>query len=210
LSNPALLIPFKAARSKSRLSPVLGPDARRELAYFLLDGVLRTVCSAGLGRLCYVVSSDAEARDRAKLAGVSFLGEPRDSGVNGAVRYGIGRLKTRDAFMVIPSDLALLRPADIDLALRLWVNDSLVIAPSSLFNGTNLLIFPRRMSPFLSYDDDSFWNHIAAGARLGLRTVVLTQRRLVFDVDTPTDAKELMHLRINTEAAKFLRKSLAK
>jgi len=210
MKTPVILIPFKRARFKSRLSPVLDAQPRKKFAFLLLDVVLRTIRDAGLGEMCYVVSSDPQAKVHAKDAGASCLIEGQDSGVNGAIRFGVQSMKGCEAFMVIPSDLALLAASDIHHALKLWRKDTLVIAPSSSFNGTNLLIFPRRMTSQLSYDDDSFWNHLAAGARLGLRTVVLTQKGLVFDVDTPIDARELMRLRSNTAAAKFLRKSLAK
>jgi 2-phospho-L-lactate guanylyltransferase len=210
MKAPAVLVPFKGDRYKSRLSPVLGPGQRRKLAYLLLGGVLRNICEAGLRRRCYVISSDPEAGARARRAGVSFLRESKSSGVNEAVKLGMRRLKGREKFMVIPSDLVLLSPSDIKHALGFDRKASLVIAPSSSFNGTNLLLFSRRMRSQLSYDDNSFWNHLAAAARLGLRTVVLTRRGLVFDVDTPEDAEELVNLRINTAAARFLRKSLAK
>ncbi|MDG6901434.1 MAG: 2-phospho-L-lactate guanylyltransferase [Nitrososphaerota archaeon] len=210
MKAPAVLVPFKGGLYKSRLSPVLDAGQRREFAYLLLDGVLETVRKAVVGRRCYVVSSDPEAQETARRAGVQFLREQSRTGVNGAVRFAVRRLRAGESFVVIPSDLALLSPGDVRKALGFGRIAQLVIAPSSSFNGTNLLLFPRRMATALSYDDDSFWNHLAAGARLGLRTVVLTQKGLVFDVDTPADAEELARSRINTGAARFLRKSLAK
>jgi len=210
MKTPVILVPFKGERHKSRLSSVLGAEKRTKLAYLLLDGVLRSVAKAGLRSRCYVVSADPKAGTRAHRLGVQFVREPSASGVNGAVRLGVERLKGRETFVVIPSDLGLLSSSDIKRAIGFCREASVVIAPSSSFNGTNLLLFPKRMAPLLSYDDNSFWNHLAAAAKLGLRTVVLTQRGLVFDVDTPADAEELVRLRVNTAAARFLRKSLAK
>lgn len=165
---------------------------------------------AGLGRRCHVISSDPEAGARARAAGVSFIREAGSSGVNGAVRLGVRRLKLKSEFVVIPSDLALLSPPDILHSLGFGGRASVVIAPSASFSGTNLLLFPRRMGPLLSYDEDSFWNHLATAAKLGLKTVVLTRRGLLFDLDTPEDANELLRLRVNNAPARFLRKSLAK
>jgi len=171
---------------------------------------LRSVVKAGLGRRCYVISPDPAAGDRARRLGVRFLRESAASGVNGAVRVGMRHLKGADTFVVIPSDLPLLSPSDITWALGFVPSASVVVVPSSSFSGTNLLLFPRRMGPLLSYDDNSFWNHLAAAARLRLRTAVLTQRNLVCDIDTREDAEDLVRLHINTGAARFLRKSLAK
>ena len=203
---PAVLIPFKGAEFKSRLSPVLGKAQRREFAYLLLADLLRTLRKAGLTRQSYVISSDLGARETVDRFGVSFMLEPKARGVNSAVRFGMGRLKGRDRFMVLPSDLAMVSVADLRLALALGRELSLVIAPSSSFNGTNLLLFPRRMERSLSYDNDSFWNHVAAAAGLGLRTAILTRRGLVFDVDTPADARALAESKTSSGAARYLRR----
>ena len=203
---PAVLVPFKGSRYKSRLAPILETERRKELAYLLLDDLLRTIQKAGLSRRCYVISSDSKARAFATRRGASFILERRASGVNGAVRMGVRRLKGEDRFLVLPSDLAMLSARDIEGALKAGCDAALVIAPSSSFNGTNLLLFPRRMASELSYDNNSFWNHLAAAARLRLRTAVLTSRGLVFDLDTPSDAREVADSRLNTSAAKLLRK----
>jgi 2-phospho-L-lactate guanylyltransferase len=210
LKTPALLVPFKGSGYKSRLTPILLADQRKEFAHLLLRDLLKTVEGAGLERHCYVISSDPEAKRATNSVGASFILETKAKGVDSAVRLGVRKLTGRERFMVIPSDLATLSRADLNYALELGHALPFVIAPSSSFNGTNLLLFPRRMVTSLSYDNNSFWNHLKGAARLGLPTAVLTRRGLLFDLDTPADAEELVNLRTNTAAARFLRKSLAK
>jgi len=206
MSAPAVLVPFKGAEFKSRLSPILDEEGRKEFAYLLLTDLLQKVREAGLHQQSHVVSPDLSAKGIAAKFGASFMLEPRARGVNSAVRFGMRMLKGRDRFMVLPSDLAMVTVADIRAALEIGRDLDLVIAPSSSFNGTNLLLFPRRMARLLSYDNNSFWNHLAAAARLGLSTAVLTKKGLVFDLDTPADARELAESKTRSRAARYLRR----
>ena len=207
---PAVVIPFKAEGHKSRLSPRLGPDERRQVAYLLLTGTLDTVRRAGMGGLCFVVSPDPEAQRLARRKGVKFIMEPRAAGVNSAVRLALRRLLTARRFVVIPSDLPLLVAREIRDAVRLGETFDVVIAPSSSFNGTNLLLFRRDRPPRLSYDMDSFWNHLGDAARKGLTTAVFASGGVVFDLDSPADIEQLRRAAPRSPVAAYIRKSLAK
>lgn len=210
MKAPAIVVPFKGAGYKSRLSPIMDAKERRGLALLLLADLLKTIGRAGLGKQCYVVSSDPSARQAARTAEVSFISEPRARGVNSAVRLAARKLPRRERFMVVPSDLAMLSVPELRCALEEGNEFPLVIAPSSSFNGTNLLLFPRRMAASLSYDNNSFWNHLGAAARLRLRTAVITKKGFVFDLDTPAEADQLAASRTNSRAAKFLRRRVAR
>jgi len=206
MKPPAILVPFKGTQHKSRLGPILGQAERIECAFLLLEDTLSTVRRAGLSRQCYVVSSEERAREVSKRAGARFIREKRSLGVNSAVRLGVRTLRGANQFVVLPSDLAMLTVPDLEVALGLAKEGWTVIAPSSSFNGTNLMIFPKRMTRWLSYDDNSFWNHLASAARTNLRTAVLTSSGLVFDLDTPADAMRLSKSKTRSKAASFLRR----
>ncbi|MDV3244395.1 MAG: 2-phospho-L-lactate guanylyltransferase [Nitrososphaerales archaeon] len=208
MNEPAIVIPFKGRGYKSRLSPVLDATRRRRLAYLLLEGVLEAVGRAGLSRRCFVISSDPEVRGLASVFGASFVAESRASGVNSAVRLAVRRAGKFERFVVLPSDLPFLSSSDVTVAVELGEQKELVISPSWSFNGTNLLLFSKRRTPALSYDDNSFWNHLASAARRGLSTAVLTRPGILFDLDSPADVEELLRLRPRTSAARFLRESL--
>jgi 2-phospho-L-lactate guanylyltransferase len=210
MKTPAILIPFKGGGYKSRLSPILSSDERRRVAYLLLKGTLRVVRRAGMQARCYVVSSDSAATSAARAEGASFVDEVRSTGVNGAVRLAVIGLPRFERFMVIPSDLPLLQPSDLQRAEELGWSVPLVISPSSSFSGTNLLLFSRRRAPALSFDNNSFWNHLASAASKRLRTAVFTSRGVLLDLDTPADVEELFGLGINTRMVRFLRKSFGK
>jgi 2-phospho-L-lactate guanylyltransferase len=206
LKRLAVLIPFKAKGAKSRLARTLGSAQRQELSELLLRSVLGALKGAGLAQQSCLVSSDPAALAIARDFGARSVREPRDEGVNAAVEWGMAKVSEADDFMVVPSDLPLLRPAEVRLALELKDSSAqIVISPSRAFDGTNLLIVSRSHLIPLRYDDDSFWNHIAEGSRRGLSVRVVTSLGFVFDVDTPRDFSELAGLRINTPVARFAR-----
>ncbi|MDV3294062.1 MAG: 2-phospho-L-lactate guanylyltransferase [Nitrososphaerales archaeon] len=207
MKGPAIIIPFKGQDHKSRLAPMLDEPLRRELACLLLRGVLRAVKQAGLQRRCFVVSSDPSAGKMARRSGASFVTEEKDAGVNSAVRAGLREAHEFERLIVIPSDLPHLSPEDVNSALELGEAKEFVIAPSRAFNGTNLLFFTRARPPQLSFDQNSFWNHLASAASRGLSTGVLTRQGILFDLDSPDDVGQMVSLGLNAEATRFIRRS---
>ncbi len=210
MKGTAIVVPFKGRDHKSRLAPMLDELHRKELAYLLLRGVLRAVERAGLHERCFVVSSDPAAGIVALDVGASFVREPKDAGVNSAVSVGLKQARAFERFLVIPSDLPHISPDDLSYALKIGEAKEFVIAPSWSFNGTNLLLFREASAPRLSFDRNSFWNHLAGAARRGLPTAVLCRQGIMFDLDSPDDVKEMLRLGLNAEATSFIRRSSRK
>ncbi|HYC27021.1 MAG TPA: hypothetical protein VEB67_03265, partial [Nitrososphaerales archaeon] len=134
--------------------------------------------------------------------------EPSDSGVNNAVRFGMEALGG-GGFLVLPSDLPYLAASDIHslLASRDGGAD-VVISPSAAFDGTNAYLFSSKDEVPLSYDDDSFWNHVEGVGAAGLKLSVSTRRGLVNDVDSVDDLRLLAKSNRRTESAKIARRAL--
>ena len=209
MTGLAILIPVKSSDIKSRLTSVLSEPQRRELARLFLLDVLGAVRGAGLLKACHVVSADDMTLNLADRMGAGAIRESGDSGVNAGVALGISRAKGADDILVVPSDLPLLRPTDIVrlLALRAAGLD-VVVTPSLAFDGTNALAFSRSSHLPLSYDDDSFWNHLAAAGRKGLSVGVYSARTVMFDVDTPRDLRLLAQATARSRSAAFARRTL--
>lgn len=210
MNRTAVLIPFKADRRKSRLSRVLDPNQRRRLAELMLFDVLRIFRKAGLLPRCHVVTSDKKVLALARRLGARTIVESRDEGVNAAIGMGVRTLgKDRD-FMVVPSDLPLLAPDELKTALTLKRSFACVISPSRSFDGTNLLIFSGKAAPALSYDSDSFWNHLSGAARKGLSLAVYCGEGVLSDVDTPEDLRALSRTRKRIPSVEFAKEALKK
>ena len=199
---------MKSSGAKSRLSSVLSRSERQELESLLLSGVLRALSEAGLLAATHVVSSDPEILHLAARLGAGTVKEARDEGVNAAVETGVGALGRPQKVLVLPSDLPLLRASQLRHILSLSEVLQAVIAPSVSFNGTNALLFPPRVGLPLSYDDDSFWNHMRACGRKGLSVGVVSDHGLTFDLDSPKDLRKLTRAGANTPAVAFARRVL--
>jgi len=204
----AVLVPVKSSGAKSRLSPVLSRVERQELESLLLSGVLGAIREAGLLSATYVVSSDPEILQLATRTGASIVREARDEGVNAAVEAGVSALDSPPRVLVLPSDLPLLLASQVKHMVALGEMLQVVIAPSTSFNGTNALVFPPKVGLPLSYDNDSFWNHLRASARKGLSVGVVSKPGLTFDLDSPEDLRKLARARSENSAVAFARRTI--
>lgn len=192
MSGLVVIIPVKSSGKKSRLSPVLDEGERRSLSEALLGRVLGALARAGLIGATRVVSSDAPALELAAKAGAVPVPEGADAGVNSAVRAGMSASPEADDYLVLPSDLPLLRGSDVLELVRLrHLGMRVVVSPSAPFDGTNALLFPAAPRFPLSFDRDSFWNHLAAAARLEVPVGVCARKGIMFDVDSPEDLRAL-------------------
>lgn len=209
MSATAVLIPFKAGLRKSRLASVLGPAQRERLSLLMLLDVLGAFRGAGAVGSCHVVSSDMEALALARREGAMTIEESRDAGVNAAVMAGTAALGEGREYFVVPSDLPSLAPREIVAAFELRKRFGCVISPSRAFDGTNLLGFAGGRRPPLSYDSDSFWNHVGGAAASGLSLAVLCAPGFLGDVDSPDDLRALSRSRRTSRAAAFAREAVA-
>jgi 2-phospho-L-lactate guanylyltransferase len=204
----SVIVPVKGGDQKSRLAGVLSRSEREELTRLMLSHVLSVVTEAGLATdSCCVTSSGSMASEAARL-GFRVVSEERDRGVDSAVATAVDSLPGSDSFMVLPCDLPLLQPGELAGAASVQeAGADVVIAPSAKFDGTNLLLFKRDPRIALSYDRDSFWNHLSSAAGKGLRVAVLASDGLTMDLDSKEDVERMVAARINTAPVEFLRKA---
>ncbi|MDG6988462.1 MAG: 2-phospho-L-lactate guanylyltransferase [Nitrososphaerota archaeon] len=193
---------------KSRLSGVLAEGERRELALLFLEEVMAALRDAGLAGSTFVVSSDDGAIRLAGSLGARAVRETADTGVNGAVSAGIGA-SAAPQILVLPTDLPFLQASDLRRIVALREGGAeVVIAPSAAFDGTNALLFPRSVALPLSYDSNSFWNHLSSAAAMGLTVGVCTAQGVMSDIDSPDDLRMLAASRSRSSSAAFARRVL--
>jgi len=198
----------KSSGAKSRLSSILPSEERQELESLLLSGVLGALREAGLLSATHVISSDPLILRLATKSGAGTVREARDKGVNAAVETGVSALGRPLKVLVLPCDLPLLRASQLRHIMSLSKLMQVVISPSTSFNGTNALVFSPNMGLPLSYDNDSFWNHVSASGQRGLSVAVVSKPGLAFDLDSPEDLRKLAHVRANTPAVAFARRAM--
>lgn len=186
-----------------------GPE-RRDLTIAMLTDVLERVKGAKGNNEIMVVSSDGRVLREAAAAGVNFLGERSDRGVNAAVNLAIRATADADGWLVLPSDLPFIRTEDIDEVLWLGREGRIVISPSRRLNGTNALFLGRDFTISLSYDKESFWTHLCRAARQGLPVAVYGQMTMLLDIDSPSDVAAAMKQPGDNRTVKFLRKHFSR
>lgn len=178
------------AEGKSRLAPVLDADARRRLnERFLLSTLDLAKAVVGPARVL-VVSRCADALALARAAGVATLRELGAGGLNAALRQGAVHLARRGAtaLMVLPVDLPLARPADLEALIRLsGRRPGVVIAGDRADTGTNALVVRPPRGIRFRFGPHSRAAHLREARRQGLRAVLVSRPALAFDVDTPAD-----------------------
>jgi 2-phospho-L-lactate guanylyltransferase len=191
------IVPVKSfENAKSRLGTFLDTHERTQLSTFLVE---RTICvlkkSPNIDKII-LVSSDGRVEKLASRYGAIFLREDSDSGVNSAVNKAdeFCIASGAEATLVLPIDLPLMIPEDIDIICKSALADShcMAICPSYKFDGSNVLL--RKPCDIIgtSYDANSYPMHVFAGIRKNIKIRVLFLDRLMIDIDTFQDIKKML------------------
>lgn len=112
----AAVIPMKKLHlAKSRLSNILSPQQRKNLAMYLLDATIKELKESNFISEIIIVSSDKAVKKYSYLNNLKFI-QDFDEGVNHAViladRYCINN--DINANVVIPQDLPFISAKEID------------------------------------------------------------------------------------------------
>lgn len=191
--QPLILIPCKSfATGKSRLSSVLSPDRRGRLCRcFLVNTVYLAAGLVARGQI-HVVSSDSEVAALASELGVGCEGEG-DIDLNSALTCSVAMILAREPenssrdVLILPIDLTRSTAAAITLVIAAQADA--VVVPDRSEQGTNLLRLrgDAALKFRFQYGDDSFSKHRTEADSLGLKTEILRDPLLCFDVDTADD-----------------------
>jgi 2-phospho-L-lactate guanylyltransferase len=218
-SQPSLrvwaAVPFKGpAGSKRRLASLLDDAERERLSLAMLSDVFEALLGAApIERILAVVPhgvqlpGHADARlvvvDEHATCGPS--GEP--GGLNGALRQAqrAAAAGGADTLLIVPADLPILGPDDVEALLRAALGAPVVLAPDHAENGTNALVLspPAALTP--SFGESSFARHRRLAERAGVPFLVVDRPGLALDLDTPADAQSLLASGRDGGAVRLLR-----
>lgn len=196
LERVTAIVPVKGLRDgKSRLNQTIEPGERAELVLTTLRTVLAALTVPPISSRI-VVSPDRGVLHAARLAGAIGLAQVEQAAdaLNGALeqarQYALANVP--QAILVVLGDLPLLAPADIETMIALATHEAMaIIAPDRHETGTNaLLLQPPTALPF-AFGVASCQRHLALANQLGLPATLYQTPGLAFDLDTPTDLREL-------------------
>ncbi|MCS6907304.1 MAG: 2-phospho-L-lactate guanylyltransferase [Anaerolineales bacterium] len=176
---------------KSRLSPVLGREQRRELNRYLLCRTVTVLKGLSQIGVVLVVSRDPEALALARSLGARTLLESRSEGLNQAVLLGtlLAQRSRADAALILPTDLPLLSRAALEtfLSAAQSAQPLVAIAPDRHRRGTNALYLVPPNLPRFCFGENSFQAHCELAMQLCRRCAVIDVPELAFDLDDAED-----------------------
>ncbi|MFV0296957.1 MAG: 5-amino-6-(D-ribitylamino)uracil--L-tyrosine 4-hydroxyphenyl transferase CofH [Hyphomicrobiaceae bacterium] len=188
------VVPVKAlSAAKQRLAPALAAEPRRRLVMAMLEDVLATLSRVPAITHVLVVTRDSMIAELATGRGATVIGEPEGADLNQSLAFGLQEASARGASraLLLPADVPLATPTDIEAILRAAGPQAVVIAPDTARQGTNALLLPLP-APFVPrFGLDSFARHctLAAAQNLGLH--ILERDGLAHDIDLPDDVERL-------------------
>jgi 2-phospho-L-lactate guanylyltransferase len=186
-----VIIPVKPfVRAKSRLSEVLGPEERSQLAEGLLRHVLGVVREVPHVAGTLVISRDSKAHAVARELGAYTVMESGTPELNSALMRAtqvVGSWKG-GAVLILPADLPLIQPEDITALIQMGQNrNTVVIATDAHGDGTNAMVVRPPGLIHYSYGPGSFQRHMADAREQGATVKVYESPRLALDIDMPED-----------------------
>ena len=210
------IVPVKSfENAKSRFGSFLNTHERIRLSGMLLERTISTLKKTPSIQKILLVSADNRIKGIASNYGVTFLEEIKEAGVNSAVTLAdeFCISARADASLVLPTDLPLIVPEDIDITCKSVpeAEDCVILCPSYKFDGSNVLLRKPCNIIRTSYDKESYPNHVLAGISSNVKTRVLFLDRLMIDIDTVNDIKKMLSIsQSNDQIVRYLKTILTR
>ena len=188
-----ILVPVKnLADAKQRLSLILTPEERFALAQAMCEDVLQALASWQSRPAVAVITSDSFARDLAARFNFDVVADDNSGETNAiAMATAICRGRGAESTLVVPADIPLIDPAELQQIADSAPPGGSVLVPDAAGRGTNAAWRSPGDLFLLRFGNDSFLPHLAAAKATGLPCVVLELPGIARDVDRPEDLHEL-------------------
>ena len=190
-----ILIPVKnSSTAKQRLSSVLDQPSRTRLAQAMLHDVLAVLKEWPRCPAVALVTSDPYAAALAREYAFEIIPDPDNPGETGAIEMATQLCEQRgiDTTLVIPADIPLIQPQELDEILKHVPAEGSVLIPAADGRGTNAVLRrPANLFP-LRFGNDSFKPHYAAAKATSKPCIVLNLPGIALDIDNPADLQELI------------------
>ena len=178
------------ADAKSRCRRMLSAAERADLAQAMLGDMIDAArrC-ARVTDVIVVTPTRAIAKFAGECGAIVFL-EPAPLGLGPAFQRAgqrVARGNPRETLALLPGDLPLLAPSDLDRVLDAHHKGGVVIAPAFADGGTGAIVVEASARFDFSFGAGSFRRHLAAARRIGLRSRIVAAPTLSFDLDRPRD-----------------------
>ncbi len=203
-----ILVPIKDLRgAKSRLSPILSPAERTQLAQAMAEDVFDALAPFASDPGVAVVSGDLWASQQAKARKFTIIFDDVQAGETAAIELATSFcLNNGSEFSVVfPADVPLITAEEVRAVLHTMPSRGCVVVPAGDNRGTNgILRRPADLIP-LRFGNDSLQPHLTAARATGEELIVLTGLLgIAIDVDGPDDLTTLLTQPIRCRAQRLL------
>lgn len=184
-----VVIPMKSPkRSKQRLVGSLSDTARESLSLTLFENTLVFFQRHFPMLDVLVVSESLDVLALAQTYEANTLFDDGENGLNGALDFACDWVKKTgyDSMLIVPSDIAMLDPAEF-VALMSAANDASVVIAVAKDGGTNALLTSPPDAIQFEYGCDSASAHQANALNNRLACRSLHLRNLALDIDQGDD-----------------------
>lgn len=200
--------------AKGRLSAVLTPRQRRDLARAMVEDVIEALAAVTALDGILVVSRDPVVAALAERYGARVLLEPRSCGQTAAVTAAAATLAAEgaDGMIAVPGDVPLASPAEIEQVLAVhatapFIVPSMTIVPARDARGSNAIACSPPGALAFQFGDNSFLRHLAAARAQGVACQTLRLPGLGLDIDAPADLLALLDRPGSARAQIYLKAS---
>ncbi len=201
-----VIIPFKGVmESKSRLVSGISDDMRKRLVIAMLSDVISAVTFSKKVSHLIVITSDKKI-ENVMPKNATLLLEDKPRGINQAIieatEYSINM--NAEATLVIPADLPLITPQDINTIISKGKSKPAVILSPSLTGGTNILYRtpPQIIEP--KFGRNSFHAHLNESKKMNIEPKIYSSPRVSLDLDEIEDVKKLVQYENHTKTFEIL------
>jgi len=203
-----ILVPIKdLSGAKQRLSPILSPDERTQLARAMAEDVFDALAPFASSPGVAVVSGDPWASRQAKACQFTIIVDDQQAGESPAIELATAYCvdNATDFSVVFPADIPLVTSEEVQKVLDAIPPRGCVVVPAGDGRGTNgILRRPADLIP-LRFGNDSLLPHLAAARATGHEVVVLDGLTgIAIDVDRPDDLTTLLAQSIRCRAQRLL------
>lgn len=190
MDNIYAIIPINTfEKAKSRLSPFLTPEERKELLKVMLKDVCETL-KKHVDEII-IISRDEEVLEYGNKLKLKTIKENEDSNLNKGIIQAMDycKLKTKKV-LIIPSDVPLIGKTNIKILIDSSKKLDFIIVPSK-GGGTNMIIMkPNGIKP--KFGEFSYLEHVKAADKKNLNPIVHDSFFMALDVNTTEDLGEIM------------------
>jgi len=188
-----ILVPVKnLSNAKQRLASLLDQPARTELAQVMLLDVLSVLSSWASRPEVGIVTTDPYAKKLGAKFGFEVIQDNNISETT-AIELATQICESRgvESTLVIPGDIPLINPAELDQIMKAAPAQGSVLVPAADGRGTNAA-FRRPAGLFpLRFGNDSFKPHCVAAGATGLFCAIISLHGIALDIDNPSDLRKL-------------------